>query len=133
VGDGRRVTSSRQASSNILTIRRLDVAQHQAESAAEQGQRHGGHEPQMMHVIHLSGRRQPIVLLGVAQEHDGTKPLTMFGQNPFLPYHPSLVQLVEPSLSALAHFYNLVPSQRRAQHTGHCRVAVTGETIPTHD
>ena len=34
-------------------------------------------------------------------------------------------------LRGLAHLYNLVPSQRRAQHAGQCGVAVAGGTVPT--
>ena len=33
----------------------------------------------------------------------------------------------------LAHLYNLVPYQRRAQHAGHCGVEVEGGTVPTRD
>ena len=33
----------------------------------------------------------------------------------------------------LAHLYNLVPYQRRAQHAGQCGVEVEGGTVPTRD
>src|SRR6266581_1441615 len=36
-------------------------------------------------------------------------------------------------LTGLAHLYNLVPSQRRAQHAGQCGVEVEGGTVPTRD
>jgi hypothetical protein len=36
-------------------------------------------------------------------------------------------------LRGLAHLYNLVPYQRRAQHGGQCGVAVEGGQAPTHD
>jgi hypothetical protein len=36
-------------------------------------------------------------------------------------------------LRGLAHLYNLVPYQRRAQHAGQCGVEVEGGTIPTRD
>ena len=36
-------------------------------------------------------------------------------------------------LRGLAHLYNLVPYQRRAQHAGHCGVEVEGGTVPTRD
>jgi hypothetical protein len=36
-------------------------------------------------------------------------------------------------LMGLAHLYNLVPYQRRAQHAGQCGVEVEGGTLPTHD
>src|SRR5207244_11588157 len=36
-------------------------------------------------------------------------------------------------LTGLAHWYNLIPSQRRAQHAGQCGVAVEGGRVPTAD
>ena len=36
-------------------------------------------------------------------------------------------------LTGLAHLYNLVPYQRRAQHGGHCGIEVEGGTLPTRD
>jgi hypothetical protein len=36
-------------------------------------------------------------------------------------------------LTGLAHLYNLVPYQRRAQHSGHCGVEVEGGILPTRD
>jgi hypothetical protein len=36
-------------------------------------------------------------------------------------------------LTGLAHLYNLVPYQRRAQHAGPCGVEVEGGTVPTRD
>ena len=36
-------------------------------------------------------------------------------------------------LTGLAHLYNLVPYQRRAQHGGQCGVEVEGGTVPTRD
>jgi hypothetical protein len=36
-------------------------------------------------------------------------------------------------LTGLAHLYNLIPYQRRAQHAGQCGVEVEGGQVPTHD
>ena len=36
-------------------------------------------------------------------------------------------------LRGLAHLYNLVPYQRRAQHAGQCGVEVEGGRVPTRD
>ena len=36
-------------------------------------------------------------------------------------------------LRGLAHLYNLVPYQRRAQHVGQCGVEVEGGKVPTRD
>jgi hypothetical protein len=46
-------------------------------------------------------------------------------------HHPKGSQ--EAFLRGLAHLYNLVPYQRRAQHAGQCGVEVEGGTVPTHD
>jgi len=46
-------------------------------------------------------------------------------------HHPKGSQ--QACLRGRAHLYNLVPSQRRAQHAGCCGVAVEGATIPTRD
>jgi hypothetical protein len=35
--------------------------------------------------------------------------------------------------TGLAHLYNLVPYQRRAQHAGQCGVEVEGGRVPTQD
>jgi hypothetical protein len=36
-------------------------------------------------------------------------------------------------LAGLAHLYNLIPYQQRAQHAGQCGVAVEGGRLPTTD
>ena len=36
-------------------------------------------------------------------------------------------------LAGLAHLYNLIPYQRRAQHAGQCGVEVEGGRVPTSD
>jgi hypothetical protein len=46
-------------------------------------------------------------------------------------HHPGGSQ--QAFLTGLAHLYNLVPYQRRAQHAGQCGVEVEGGTLPTHD
>src|SRR5499426_2618849 len=46
-------------------------------------------------------------------------------------HHPRGSQ--QAFLTGLAHLYNLVPYQRRAQHAGHCGVEVEGGTVPTRD
>jgi hypothetical protein len=46
-------------------------------------------------------------------------------------HHPGGSQ--QACLTGLAHLYNLVPYQRRAQHAGQCGVAVEGGRVPTHD
>jgi hypothetical protein len=45
--------------------------------------------------------------------------------------HPAGSQ--QAFLTGLAHLYNLVPYQRRAQHAGQCGVDVEGGTLPTTD
>src|SRR5499427_3901502 len=46
-------------------------------------------------------------------------------------HHPKGSQ--QAFLRGLAHLYNLVPYQRRAQHAGQCGVEVEGGTVPTQD
>jgi hypothetical protein len=46
-------------------------------------------------------------------------------------HHPRGSQ--QAFLRGLAHLYNLVPYQRRAQHAGQCGVEVEGGTVPTRD
>jgi hypothetical protein len=46
-------------------------------------------------------------------------------------HHPGGSQ--QAFLTGLAHLYNLVPYQRRAQHAGQCGVEVEGGTVPTRD
>jgi hypothetical protein len=46
-------------------------------------------------------------------------------------HHPSGSQ--QAFLTGLAHLYNLVPYQRRAQHAGQCGVEVEGGKVPTQD
>ena len=46
-------------------------------------------------------------------------------------HHPDGSQ--QAFLTGLAHLYNLVPYQRRAQHAGQCGVEVEGGRVPTRD
>ena len=46
-------------------------------------------------------------------------------------HHPKGSQ--QAFLTGLAHLYNLVPYQRRAQHAGQCGVEVEGGRVPTAD
>jgi hypothetical protein len=46
-------------------------------------------------------------------------------------HHPTGDQ--QAFLQGLAHLYNLVPYQRRAQHAGQCGVEVEGGRVPTAD
>src|SRR5712691_37302 len=46
-------------------------------------------------------------------------------------HHPKGNQ--QAFLRGLAHLYNLVPYQRRAQHAGQCGVEIEGGTVPTRD
>jgi hypothetical protein len=46
-------------------------------------------------------------------------------------HHPKGSQ--QAFLRGLAHLYNLMPYQRRAQHAGQCGVEVEGGTVPTRD
>src|ERR671922_2325022 len=54
---------------------------------------------------------------------------TLFAMQGF--HHPKGSQ--QAFLTGLAHLYNLVPYQRRAQHAGQCGVEVEGGKLPTRD
>jgi len=48
-------------------------------------------------------------------------------------FTPLLLEGQQAFLTGLAHLYNLIPYQRRAQHAGQCGVEVEGGRVPTVD
>jgi len=64
----------------------------------------------------------------LAQAHNAIE-RKLFAMKGF--HHPGGSQ--QAFLTGLAHLYNLVPYQRRAQHAGQCGVAVEGGIVPTRD
>src|SRR5215510_454388 len=76
--------------------------------------------------------------LAFANEHSGSAappaPYNAIERKLFMMkafHHPDGSQ--KAFLTGLAHLYNLVPYQRRAQHAGQCGVEVEGGKVPTRD
>jgi hypothetical protein len=76
----------------------------------------------------LANPQMPVTSTLLDQAHNAIE-RKLFAMKGF--HHPSGSQ--RAFLTGLAHLYNLVPYQRRAQHSGHCGVEVEGGTLPTRD
>ena len=76
----------------------------------------------------LADPQMPVTSTLLDQAHNAIE-RKLFAMKGF--HHPKGSQ--QAFLTGLAHFYNLVPYQRRAQHAGHCGVEVEGGTVPTRD
>jgi hypothetical protein len=76
----------------------------------------------------LADPQMPVTSTLLDQAHNAIE-RKLFAMKGF--HHPKGSQ--EAFLRRLAHLYNLVPYQRRAQHAGQCGVEVEGGTVPTHD
>src|SRR5215211_3808219 len=76
----------------------------------------------------LADPRMPVTSTWLDQAHHAID-RKLFMMKGF--HHPKGSQ--QAFLRGLAHLYNLVPYQRRAQHAGCCGVEVEGGTVPTRD
>jgi hypothetical protein len=76
----------------------------------------------------LADPQMPVTSTLLDQAHN-TIERKLFAMKGF--HHPKGSQ--QAFLTGLAHLYNLVPYQRRAQHAGQCGVEVEGGTVPTRD
>src|SRR5215831_2592505 len=76
----------------------------------------------------LEAPRMPVTSTLLDQAHNAIE-RKLFAMKGF--HHPGGSQQV--FLTGLAHLYNLVPYQRRAQHAGQCGVEVEGGRVPTPD
>src|SRR5262249_39541109 len=76
----------------------------------------------------LADPQMPVTSTLLDQAHN-TIERKLFAMKGF--HHPGGRQ--QAFLIGLAHVYNLVPYQRRAQHAGQCGVEVEGGTVPTRD
>src|SRR5215467_10300033 len=76
----------------------------------------------------LADPRMPVTSTPLDQAHNAIK-RKLFAMKGF--HHPKGSQ--PAFLTGLAHLYNLVPYQRRAQHAGQCGVEVEGGRVPTAD
>jgi hypothetical protein len=76
----------------------------------------------------LEDPRMPVTSTLLDQAHNAIE-RKLFAMKGF--HHPGGSQ--QAFLTGLAHLYNLVPYQRRAQHAGQCGVEVEGGKVPTQD
>jgi hypothetical protein len=76
----------------------------------------------------LEDPRMPVTSTLLDQAHNAIE-RKLFAMKGF--HHPKGSQ--QAFLTGLAHLYNLVPYQRRAQHAGQCGVEVEGGKVPTRD
>jgi hypothetical protein len=76
----------------------------------------------------LEDRQMPVTSTLLDQAHNAID-RKLFMMKGF--HHPSGSQ--QTFLTGLAHLYNLIPYQRRAQHAGQCGVEVDGGRVPTTD
>jgi hypothetical protein len=76
----------------------------------------------------LADPQMPVTSTLLDQAHNAIE-RKLFAMKGF--HHPQGSQ--QAFLTGLAHLYNLVPYQRRAQHGGQCGVEVEGGRVPTHD
>ena len=76
----------------------------------------------------LAAPQMPMTSTLLDQAHN-TMERKLFAMKGF--HHPKGSQ--QAFLTGLAHLYNLVPYQRRAQHAGQCGVEVEGGRVPTPD
>ena len=76
----------------------------------------------------LEDPQMPVTSTLLDQAHNAIE-RKLFAMKGF--HHPSGSQ--QAFLTGLAHLYNLVPYQRRAQHAGQCGVEVEGGRVPTRD
>jgi len=76
----------------------------------------------------LADPQMPVTSTLLDQAHNAIE-RKLFAMKGF--HHPGGSQ--QAFLTGLAHLYNLIPYQRRAQHAGQCGVEVEGGTVPTRD
>jgi hypothetical protein len=76
----------------------------------------------------LADPQMPVTSTLLDQAHNAIE-RKLFAMKGF--HHPGGSQ--QAFLTGLAHLYNLVPYQRRAQHAGQCGVEVEGGRVPTPD
>src|SRR5215831_7581068 len=76
----------------------------------------------------LEDPQMPVTSTLLAQAHNAMD-RKLFMMKGF--HHPGGSQ--QAFLTGLAHLYNLIPYQRRAQHAGQCGVEVEGGKVPTQD
>src|SRR5499426_3434553 len=86
------------------------------------------HEKKAGWYVVLADPQMPVTSTLLDQAHNAIE-RKLFAMKGF--HHPKGSH--QAFLRGLAHLYNLVPYQRRAQHAGQCGVEVEGGTVPTRD
>src|SRR5919204_1241035 len=76
----------------------------------------------------LADPQMPVTSTLLDQAHNAIE-RKLFAMKGF--HHPKGSQ--QAFLTGLAHLYNLIPYQRRAQHAGQCGIEVEGGKVPTRD
>jgi hypothetical protein len=105
-----------------------DCVAHSAGEANGERVRRWFHEKKAGWYAVLADPQMPVTSTLLDQAHNAIE-RKLFAMKGF--HHPKGSQQV--FLRGLAHLYNLVPYQRRAQNAGQCGVEVEGGTVPTRD
>jgi hypothetical protein len=106
----------------------VDHVAHSAGEANEARVRRWVQEKKAGWYAVLADPQMPVTSTLLDQAHNAIE-RKLFAMKGF--HHPGGSQ--QAFLWGLAHLYNLVPYQRRAQHAGQCGVEVEGGRLPTHD
>ena len=105
-----------------------DRVAHSAGEANGERVRRWFHEKKAGWYAVLVDPQMPVTSTLLDQAHNAIE-RKLFAMKGF--HHPGGSQ--QTFLTGLAHLYNLIPYQRRAQHAGQCGVEVEGGTVPTRD
>jgi hypothetical protein len=105
-----------------------DHVAHRAGAANGERVRHWMQEKKAGWYAVLEDPQMPVMSTLLDQAHNAID-RKLFMMKGF--HHPGGSQ--QAFLTGLAHLYNLVPYQRRAQHAGQCGVEVEGGKVPTRD
>src|SRR5215467_4388694 len=105
-----------------------DRVAHSAGEANGERVRRWFHEKKAGWYVVLADPQMPVTSTLLDQAHNAIE-RKLFAMKGF--HHPRGSQ--KAFLTGLAHLYNFIPYQSRAQHAGHCGVEVEGGTVPTRD
>jgi len=105
-----------------------DRVAHSAGEANGERVRRWFHEKKAGWYVVLADPQMPVTSTLLDQAHNAIE-RKLFAMKGF--HHPKGSH--QAFLRGLAHLYNLVPYQRRAQHAGQCGVEVEGGKVPTRD
>ena len=106
----------------------VDCVTHTAGAANGERVRRWFQEKKAGWYVVLADPQMPVTSTLLDQAHNAIE-RKLFAMKGF--HHPTGSQ--QAFLTGLAHLYNLIPYQRRAQHAGQCSVEVEGGKVPTQD